>query len=243
MERHAIDGERESYAATRRDIHPSRVERALRSVVGQLGDVFLPGELAYLAVTSKAELPVRDRLAWRLMADLGDGYFVAREWRRADLAVLVGPDPIAQLEAKALYTFDVLTDVGRQAYVNRLLSDAAKMKILAASDRYLLSIVTDIQGDIHQDLRRHVVKYSRDIARAAASHGGAVVQSLARSRWLEALTVFEAPTSHTVLDAGEVWGLQVVVEAFLTGPLPENGEAVGDDIRLDAVGSKDAKER
>lgn len=47
---------------------------------------FDPGELPYLALTSKAEHVVRDRLAWALSTG---GYRVAREWRaRGDLAVL-----------------------------------------------------------------------------------------------------------------------------------------------------------
>src|SRR5438105_184489 len=66
---------------------------------------FDPGELAYLALTSKVEHAVRDRLAWALSKR---GHCVAREWRRTDLAVLdEAGDPRAALEAKATYTHDV----------------------------------------------------------------------------------------------------------------------------------------
>jgi hypothetical protein len=39
---------------------------------------FAPNELAYLALTSKVELPIRDRLAWSLHTAL-PGKIVARE--------------------------------------------------------------------------------------------------------------------------------------------------------------------
>ena len=48
---------------------------------------FAAGELAYLALTSKVELPIRDRLAWCLHTSLPNRV-VAREWKRCDLAVL-----------------------------------------------------------------------------------------------------------------------------------------------------------
>ncbi|WP_431993677.1 hypothetical protein [Streptomyces albogriseolus] len=72
---------------------------------------YAPGELAYLALTSKPELTVRDRLAWTLQTRLA-GAVVAREWRNTagwiDLAVLdmAGHSPQALLELKAAYTFD-----------------------------------------------------------------------------------------------------------------------------------------
>ncbi len=76
-------------------------------------------ELAFLALTSKVELPVRDRLAYALFERLPDR-LVAREWKRVDLAVLARrptPFPVMLLEAKALYTFDL---VGEERWVGAL---------------------------------------------------------------------------------------------------------------------------
>lgn len=74
---------------------------------------FAPGELAYLALTSKPELPIRDRLAWVLHAS-APGVIAAREWAastakaRTDLAVLdeATHEPLGLIEVKAAYTFD-----------------------------------------------------------------------------------------------------------------------------------------
>ena len=85
----------------------------------RLGALFEEDEVAFLALTSTIEGPVRDRLAYRLHKRLGSSWLVAREWRKDDIAVLSRGDravPIMLLEAKALYTFDL---VGAAAWVQR----------------------------------------------------------------------------------------------------------------------------
>ena len=69
---------------------------------------FAPGELAYLALTSKIDRPLQDRLAWSLRTQL-PALVVSREWRNTDIAVLSadGRSPMVLLEAKARYSFDV----------------------------------------------------------------------------------------------------------------------------------------
>src|SRR5262245_42546723 len=67
-------------------------------------------ELAYLALTSKIEFAFRDRLAFGLHQSLSSqGYTVAREWNRVDLAILNGKYPEALIEIKAMYSFDAAT--------------------------------------------------------------------------------------------------------------------------------------
>jgi hypothetical protein len=80
--------------------------RALQAALVDVAAAFAPGELAYLAHTSKPEHAIRDRLAWVLSQA---GYRVAREWRdRCDLAILDDDyDPLIVLESKAAYTHNV----------------------------------------------------------------------------------------------------------------------------------------
>jgi hypothetical protein len=75
------------------------IEKTLRSLEGPDPDTgFRRDELAYLALTSKPELPIRDRLAFCLHRTLEDkGLFVAREYhlggrKHADIAILQGKD-------------------------------------------------------------------------------------------------------------------------------------------------------
>ena len=75
---------------------------------------FAPGELAYLALTSKIERPLQDRLAWLLHTRLPD-LVVSREWRATDIAILSAgaESPLVLLEAKAMYSFDVAWNTAR----------------------------------------------------------------------------------------------------------------------------------
>ena len=195
------------------------VHRALSESLSGIGGSFQPDELAFLAATSKVELPIRDRLAWTLQRTLGEEFAVAREWRRADLAVLAGDGVVAQLEAKALYSFNVLQPANRKAYLDRLVADAAKMAALASSDRYLLSMLVDVRGQIRPDLSSHVVKYSSGIA-AGIKASGDTVRSAASDLWLSELAgTFDSPTERMQVNGGRVWDLDVSVDLFLTGPL------------------------
>ena len=196
------------------------VHRAVSESLSGIGSSFQPDELAFLAATSKVELPIRDRLAWNLQRTLGEEFTVAREWRRADLAVLADDGVVAQLEAKALYSFNVLQSANRMAYLDRLIADAAKMAALAASDRYLLSMLVDVRGEIRPDLNSHVVKYSAGIA-AGIKASGDTVRAAASDLWLSELAgTFDSPTVELQVEAGRVWDLEVSVDLFLTGPLP-----------------------
>ena len=193
----------------------------LRDALGQLGAAFADDELAYLTVTSKVEGPVRDRLAWALQTKLGSDFVVAREYRRADLAVLTATGTlVAQVEAKVLCTFNAVNEADRARYLGYLAKDAHKMTTLTASDHFLLSIVFDVRGDIPSE-PAGVVKYATHINRCAKAHPDGGVRAAARERWLEGLaTGFNAPTTQYPFEAGQVWGLDVSVDCFLTGPLP-----------------------
>ena len=108
-----------------------RIERILVETLNGLGECFLnekgKGELAYLALTSKPEFAIRDRLAFELHKQLFPEYIVAREWKRIDMAILRNedqPEPVAevvvQLKTWSLFTFiddadDHFKSVGRRA--------------------------------------------------------------------------------------------------------------------------------
>ena len=78
----------------------------LEKALSNVGRDFEEDQLAFLTLTSKPELQIRDALAWRLHRALPD-LIVSREWRRTDLAVLDrAGNPLMLLEAKAMATFD-----------------------------------------------------------------------------------------------------------------------------------------
>lgn len=84
-------------------------------------------ELAYLALTSKVEHPVRDRWSYKILRALADSEaIVSREWKRRDLAILVNGAPRAIVELKAMYTFDAAKDKDISGYATKLKYDMEK---------------------------------------------------------------------------------------------------------------------
>jgi len=70
--------------------------------VGDAMRAFDKDELAYLGLTGKIEIPIRDKLAFMLFRSLGPDAIVCREWERCDIAVLdpAGrPDHIVEMTA------------------------------------------------------------------------------------------------------------------------------------------------
>lgn len=67
-------------------------------------------ELAYLALTQKIEHAIRDKLAFVLHQQLREdpSLLVCREWNRRDLAIVQHSLPRLILEAKAIYSFDIV---------------------------------------------------------------------------------------------------------------------------------------
>jgi hypothetical protein len=208
---------------SRSSVDVNAASSALLTSLSLLGETFQQDELAYLALTSKPELPIRDRLAWHMQTALGDSFIVSREWRRADLAVLHHDAAVLQVEAKAMYAFDVLSSVSRLKYVAKLVADGSKMAVLAPhTDAYLLALITHVHGQVPTHLRKHVLKYSGGIMSALASQGGDGAQVAVRSRalWESELNNFGAAWERFTLEGGEHWGLRVQVDAYLAGPLP-----------------------
>lgn len=101
---------------------------AIQAAIQGLAATFAEDELAYLALTSKVELPLRDRLAFSLHKRFESisEVAVAREWRRFDLAILSNGKPSTIIEAKAMYSFDMFTNHALWQYPNKVDADISK---------------------------------------------------------------------------------------------------------------------
>ena len=178
---------------------------------------FAEDELAYLALTSKLENPLRDRMAWALQSTLA-GRLVAREWHRCDLAVLEADGtPAALVEAKAMYSFDGVSSEKMGAYRGWMVSDIAKADRLAsgsAAEVYALLFVTHVEGRLNPDVPDGVVKYRRAIERATDP------RLLASARTAIGRCVAELGIArHGKLGTGTALGVGVAVEYWLIGPV------------------------
>ncbi len=198
---------------------------SIDAVARTFGDVttsFAPNELAYLALTSKVELPLRDRLAWSLHTSLWPEYVVAREWRRTDLAVLHRDSPAAPvmlLEAKAMYSFDGCTERGCAQYEAYVRSDQAKASALAGCNTsvFLLLLATHPEGAPDPSVR-DIIKYSSGITRAKRHFPE---PDEVREVCLDRMTPIMEALGRTVrgsLHAGRSFNLEVTIDYWLVQP-------------------------
>lgn len=170
-------------------------------------ELFEPDELAYLALTSKVELPIRDRLAFALYRRL-DQNLVAREWNRVDLAVLADDGKTAEmlLEAKALYTFDLIgDDAWVDRYPQKVRRDVASLRarsdLVDRTQLFALVLATHPIAEAGSHLRQ-VAKYARDVGKAIAALGDAATVLREADRAIRAAL----PETSEIFCTGEIPG-------------------------------------
>ena len=165
---------------------------------------FEPGELAYLALTVKPEFQVRDRLAWRLYRE---GVGAAREWKRADLAVIKDGSPAAIIELKALQSWNAALRRYNPPFDQVVAADLAKARALAPdADLFELVVCVHVASPVPRELDG-VVKYSSALRRVADKAQG--------DENLRQLLESFGRVEHVPLDEGEAFGLRVEVDAWL----------------------------
>lgn len=198
------------------------IAESLLEALRALDAAFDPNELAYLALTSKVELPVRDRLAWQLHNRIAEhGFCVAREWRRSDLAILDHEGtPVAILEAKAFYGFDVARGMAAtDRYTVAIARDLAKARRLGPdAQTFALALCTTPLAHIPPPLQQ-LAKYA-DYVNAAINEFGdpAVVRHKAQEHVTARLATL-GPVEALNLGDGNAYDLRVSVDAWLVGPV------------------------
>ncbi|HEY5378096.1 MAG TPA: hypothetical protein VIJ78_00990 [Pseudolabrys sp.] len=184
-------------------------------VVASLRELgFSTNELAYLAITSKIEGAVRDRLAFALHNKL-EGRFVTREWNRVDLAVLnANRQPDALIELKAMYTFDPLLK-GRY-YTDATSRDEEKAfgKGGPAAEVYSLLLASHLHAQVPIDLKQ-IAKYSSGVNKCLKQYETHdAVRAAARERVKDELRGRDL-VRNDILGSGSAFGIEVSVEYWL----------------------------
>lgn len=190
-------------------------------LLGELHSSFAPNELAYLALTQKVEHAIRDRLAFALHRRLGENTtpLVCREWKRFDLAVLDGETPKLLLEAKAMYTFDIVKDGTPYPYPEFLQRDVAKaMNLKAAPSETFPEVLTLLLATHPHDSPSkeyaQAVKYCGDIVKYARRGIDIPQADDEVKRRLSA----HPRAAHSVIPGGSAFGMRVSVAYWLFGP-------------------------
>lgn len=193
-----------------------------KTLVETLKTLFEPEdkELAYLSLTGKPELQVRDKLAYRLHVQLtkNGNFGVLREWKRRDLAVFQGADLKLLLEAKAAFTFDFLRPETKTNNFNEILNaDFEKTRHSAAKHlstshkAFALLLVVNPLGVVPIHWQKHLKYVARKTAKT----------ELRTSEELNLLVQKRIPASsqiaHGVWKAGRAFDTDVEVCYWLYG--------------------------
>ena len=149
------------------------MEKLIRQTLATIDREFRPNELAYLALTTKIENPLRDRWAFLLHKSTEASVTVAREWFRTDIALLEGTVPKALIELKAMYTFDAALDQEKiTGFCDAMEKDEEKALSLSngKSDIFTVLLATH-PGSAVTGAQESVIKYHQGINRALKRYG------------------------------------------------------------------------
>ena len=146
-----------------------------------------------------------------------------RSSARADIAILDRANVLGVIELKALYTFNVHVTKKREEYRDRVAADFERVaRHVPEADAFAVALTTHVAGDIPLHLL-DVVKCARNVRSATKKQGGAsALRTHALPIWQAAMEELGAPVDRLELGAGRVWGLEVVVDAWLVGPVPRS---------------------
>jgi hypothetical protein len=177
---------------------------------------FEPGELAFLAATSKVEQPIRDRLSWRLQQTLKD-YDVVREWRRADIAILKDESPVAVIELKAMYTFDAASNYLMEV-VDAIWKDEQKaLKLVGPEVPIFTVLLAAHPKPINPALMKPFIKYRDGIIKSLRTETCEEV-SAAADRIVTDSFLYKAPRNlafrHIVHGNGESFNVPFDVQVW-----------------------------
>lgn len=201
------------------------IRTAIETGLASAANLFRDNALAYLALTSKVENPLRDALAIDLHEKLRtDGFLVAREWRKkgfsgsTDIAILRSSRPAALIECKASYSYDAF---GKPYPMESVVQDIEKARNVAGTgtEIFVLLFVTHSGRNVNKSVQS-AVKYSNGINRAIKTHGGpASVLNAARSSYASAFSGNEFGLVTTgEIDAGQAFGIPVLIDYWLAEP-------------------------
>ncbi len=200
----------------------------LRAAIEDAGRAFEPNELAFLALTSKIERPIVDRVAYRLFSTLRPSQKVGREWPldsiRVDLAILEQESPKVLLEAKAMGTSDCTRPGNRGTeYPGLLQRDLDRFKGKEVdSDIFSLLLAVHPKREIPRDLKK-IVKYASGMNTALRTPGG---EAGVRARCQENLKnslIPGVPCHSDFIPGGCAFGIEVDVLWWLFGPFSAPG--------------------
>jgi len=202
--------------------------QTILGILSNLENTFHPNELAYLAVTSKVEGPIRDRIAYGLHNQVGEGLLVHREWkdkhdRWTDISITdeqIRPQCLIELKAHSGPTFE-------SGYSGKMRKDLHKLYMAGEEDTelYLIFLFNHIYHPGNIDVRyRYAIKYFALQNYASKKCGFVPDASIeTQTHWEKHLTNNSLMTDKSQMgiriNGGQYYNMPVAVHVYLYGPI------------------------
>lgn len=201
----------------------------LIEIIKNLPKRFSKNEIAFLALTSKIENPLRDKIAFELQEKLFQDYLVCRECRdanhkKSDIAILRRIDKklchLIEFKAKSVQSYQKLS-------AEHLQRDLIKMSNAASNknpELYFIFFNNCIESKIIDDFSTKPVKYLPRINRTIISSISPIRESI-ENNWIKYLTFNRLPLDRSDridINAGKYYGIPVSIITFVYGPIFKN---------------------
>ena len=203
----------------------------LKLIISKISDVYQNDELAYLSLTSKIEIQLRDKIAFELHQIYHIEYLICREWKsseyknhRVDLAIIEissgNPVCLIEFKAKSVIRFE-------SEFTMHLQNDLNKISKIAQDDNVKLYYIffnnmTESENKF-ESVYNNSVKYISLINKNIGTNIKWLEQC--KSNWerhvLEAKLINEK-SSHLTINAGNYYNCAVTVETFIYGPIKKS---------------------
>ena len=212
----------------------------LVEIIRNIQGKFKKNELAYLALTGKIELPLRDKIAFSIQKEFLKDFIVAREWThkenhaRFDIAIFDKyirdenieynfPDYLIEFKARAVPGF-------QNSYSTKVIKDFKKLLDSGDNDtiRYFVLFNTIITGKLRKSLNPAIDKYLRQIfsfSEKKKINNYEQIRYEIEKNWnnyLKSNNLEKNRTQIIEIEAGKFFGLSVYILTMIYGPIKKD---------------------
>ena len=179
-----------------------------------------PNDLAYLGLTGKIELLIRDCLAIQLKNDF-PSFTTAREWKRHDLAILKDSNLLVLIEGKQWLSNEVDTTKliradPKHGIISAMNTDVLKMLETSDTCQKFISTIF-FAADIGSADKTHMAsfKYKNLLTRMDESRTLENTHQIAIEKYVDLSQKF-GPNSRERLFVGSAYGCKIMCDVVIT---------------------------
>ncbi len=201
----------------------------IENIISNITSNFQVNELAYLAFTSKIELPLRDRIAFELHKKFSDTHLICREWKskesksskRVDIAIVdksnFKPVCLIELKAQSVVRYE-------KEFTRHLINDLIKIRDISQNDNvelyyiYFNNVINCEQG--FEEIYQYSVKYLTHLNKSISTKKGTTKFSI--ENWNKHLFLGQLnkeKSKHISIEAGQYYNRNISIETFIFGPV------------------------